>query len=595
MPFDELDDNCAVWSDGPPPKNWIVGCPVADMLHRQGPPFPDYTGWVDYGGLREIAIYGGSKGIRFSYKRDRPDRIFGDVSDATGVLVQELMDGEKPVGIALLDPYATEDQNEITDDASIDTASSVAEPSVKGQLYVSSVTRILDPQPLVFNSPDTDQFITDKNEDRTPPHPFLRHYATPMQLRDCIAGCKFDFTSSQLINWVPIWEARRPGLTRQALYELIHYKWNHRPDNVRPDASISSSAMVASIFFDENASGAVDAVKGFVTNEGRFCGLIVRRAGLWVESVFGQRSAYERTFELQAGEFVTGIACPEINGRPSPEALAICTNHGRSSPWFGISARPGTPYKYRRAPAGHVAVGLFGVLSERPYFFCSYLWDEVGILYRARTPSDGPPSPELPPEPPLGSAFHWNDPKTGLPWLSDCTMPAEQSLYLQPLLAQNWDCYQENENVGRAYCVWDPEQLLQVRVCCNSKGDGIRAIRFKGTPAMGIVTIGEWPAEEVKLKSRDKMRIDGPNGEYVTWMRVVLQDMEQGDKIACLSLETSRGRRREFSSGDMQGTINAKRNARTIEFTGSDQVVGLHGIVSVRLLPLYLVFCELRG
>jgi hypothetical protein len=56
--------------------------------------------------------------------------------------------------------------------------------------------------------------------------------------------------------------------------------------------------------------------------------------------------------------------------------------------------------------------------------------------------------------------------------------------------------------------MFEPDKLLQISVwSCQ----GICSLRFLGTGAMGLITVGDWPAdaEGVKLSGDKKMSIDG--------------------------------------------------------------------------------------
>ena len=65
------------------------------------------------------------------------------------------------------------------------------------------------------------------------------------------------------------------------------------PPPDQPDSTQSSN---------EDLQEPVDAVKGYITREGLFCGLTFRRGGNWCEDVFGARSAFEIIVELAKGE-----------------------------------------------------------------------------------------------------------------------------------------------------------------------------------------------------------------------------------------------------------------------------------------------------
>lgn len=101
--------------------------------------------------------------------------------------------------------------------------------------------------------------------------------------------------------------------------DLIQYPWKCHSDDVYSDRAIKKSSRVECIFFEVDGKPA-DAVKGYVSKSGLFCGLLFRRAGNWERGVFGQRSAYESTFELRGEERFTSMFFTE-NGTFS--ALAV--------------------------------------------------------------------------------------------------------------------------------------------------------------------------------------------------------------------------------------------------------------------------------
>lgn len=179
-----------------------------------------------------------------------------------------------------------------------------------------------------------------------------------------LLAVKFGFNFDQLISWAPIF-ATKPSapnaLSQQQLSKLIRFPWKAHPDyeDVLENQDIPESAHVTSTFFENNEAGRVDGLKGYVNRHGKFCGLLVRRNGCWAEEAFGDRSAYETTFELQKGEFIDSILTPVTGKKAVPSAVALSTNYGRSTPWFGI-VENGFEASRQEAPPGYVCVGLFG-------------------------------------------------------------------------------------------------------------------------------------------------------------------------------------------------------------------------------------------
>jgi len=104
--------------------------------------------------------------------------------------------------------------------------------------------------------------------------------------------------------------------------KLIKFPWK-ASNEFTEDCYIPESAHVASTVFESNEAGRIDAVKAYVTREGRFCGLIFRREGKWPKGAFGERSAFETTFELREGEFVDSIFVPRVGATRDSGALAV--------------------------------------------------------------------------------------------------------------------------------------------------------------------------------------------------------------------------------------------------------------------------------
>lgn len=114
---------------------------------------------------------------------------------------------------------------------------------------------------------------------------------------------------------------------------LLPWKCRTDADDISPDGDInlpskqllkpSSEPLlhVACAFFDEEDGKQVDAVKGYVGDDGAFCGLLFRRDGDWERVVFGARSSFEFTFELLKGERFTSIFQGDD---PQVRGLAVC-------------------------------------------------------------------------------------------------------------------------------------------------------------------------------------------------------------------------------------------------------------------------------
>jgi len=61
------------------------------------------------------------------------------------------------------------------------------------------------------------------------------------------------------------------------------------------------------VALEEKEGRRIDAVKGYISKSGDFCGLWFRRDGGWESNAFGHPSAYELTFELMEGERFASI------------------------------------------------------------------------------------------------------------------------------------------------------------------------------------------------------------------------------------------------------------------------------------------------
>jgi hypothetical protein len=205
------------------------------------------------------------------------------------------------------------------------------------------------------------QFVTNRNQSAIP-FPVKCKFVSPEHL----AAVKFDFNFDQLISWAPIFamDPSIPGaLSQQELTKLIRFPWKTRCEDITEDREIPEASYVVSTLFEDNEAGRVDGLKGYVTPMGRFCGLLLRRNGRWSKEAFGDRSAYETTFELNEGESIDSIFIPEVRGELRSNALALSTNHGRTTPWIG-KVENDADANHRKVPPGSVCVGIFGAQKE---------------------------------------------------------------------------------------------------------------------------------------------------------------------------------------------------------------------------------------
>lgn len=229
---------------------------------------------------------------------------------------------------------------------------------------------------------DEEQFITNKNES-TIPFPVKREVKSP----EYLLAVKFDFNFDQLISWAPIFATNTSdpsALSQQDLTKLIRFPWKARHDypEISEDRDIPELAYVASTFFEDNEAGRLDGIKGYVTRTGRFCGLLLRRNGNWAEEAFGERSAYETTFDLHEGESIDSIFVPEVHGKLMSNAVALSTNRGRTTPWIG-KVEDGVDANHRKAPPGSFCVGIFGAQAEVSIYLAPSGFTGVSNLHLA--------------------------------------------------------------------------------------------------------------------------------------------------------------------------------------------------------------------
>ncbi|KAI5854718.1 hypothetical protein BZA05DRAFT_248172 [Tricharina praecox] len=584
IPFDAKDESfesLGVWEDTPPNKHWVIGSSPSDIAIdsscrvRRRKPFNDFSGWASLKSVSRIIIYGEMKGIRFSYAGDEPDIFFGDVDDESDTVVQEInqRSGEEIVGVAVLEnrssSYDDDDEGE------------------------DSTINFPVPMERIF-------FITNFGE---------AEISSPVKCRtqfsEYIVAVKFDFNHDQLISWAPIFTTtpkrsleRKEQRSREQrmqisceqreLIRLIRFPWRASDRNIIEDFYISETAYVVSTVFDESSeTGHVDAVKAYVTREGRFCGFIFRRRGKWPKGVFGERSAFETTFELWEGERFDSIFVPEVDGCRSSSALALSTNRGRTTPWFGI-IQSGATALHLTPPPGHISVGLYGAQFKKPSLYERIQWNLLGLLYRPRESTSVCVAYSGTRQNPSEPEYHTEDPATHLRWLNGSPFQT-RGLVFTPLLQghrnqPSRERYrgQAPESVGRAFSVFQPENLLQIRVWCSQ---GICSIRLHGTDAMGVITVGDWPAdaEGVNLSSERKMLINGPDGERISRIKVAFRKLgSDEERIVGLSFHTTFGREKTII-GSM-GTVPFdcfNKSVAALLCPDDHEIVGLHGIFGV--------------
>ncbi|KAL7276946.1 hypothetical protein RUND412_000039 [Rhizina undulata] len=563
IPFDEVGDQSQVWDNGPPPDLWIIGSSPAE---KQSGSLEcdlknvDYSGYAILSDLSSITIYGNMKGIRFCYSNEDKDRFFGHVDNEQDVEVQEIdwEDGERVTGIAVLkEEVIGVEKMGTEDDASAESVSSQGDAS-------RSMQRLY--------------FLTNRNE---------YDVSLPIEAKvspDYLVAVKFDFNYHQLVSWAPIYAppSAEPASVK-AVSEKVLFPWKSKAYDISPDGGgvEASSRPICTFFDDEESHLPIDAVKGYVNSSGKFCGLLFRRGGNWEENVFGQRSGYEIQMDLQKGEKFTSM----FLSKRSADALALCTNHGRSTPWFGVCNQKDV--EHCMPSADKTVVGIYGTFDPQKSFF-SIVWDKVGLLYRERRPGIDDISLAKEPSGPRMTGIHHVDVETGLPWFNYINIRSS-NLSFTSLVAKRSHLYVDRpkNTVGRTYTLFNPAQLDQIHVLANSANRaGIKSIRFRGTKRMGLITMGEWPDREgVKLNRSQKMKISGLRGERIARIKVAFQRLEHEDRIVGIAIETTHGRSKTIVSSEMCPEKPLGLIAENVLESGEgNEIVGFHGIVSMHTI-----------
>ncbi|KAI5790275.1 hypothetical protein EDC01DRAFT_121523 [Geopyxis carbonaria] len=572
IPFDKPNDQAGLWDTGPPPDEWTIGssdvfaeCEAYFPKMRQGS--NDYSGWAKLESLREVTIYRNFMGIKFSYTNSDKEIYFGSIGNESDISLVQTFDpegGEKIIGFATIEADE-EDTNAkpFDDEISIISATSRYESKPLKRLY----------------------FLTNHNKDESP---YLNKVGSTGKY---LCGIKFDFNFNQILSYAPIFdltEVKNKPDKYANLCDKIRLPWKKLDKSINSDPGIPipKTAKTIAISFRENELGRIDAVKGYARSNGRFCGLLFRRNGRWSNDAFGERSPHEITFEIGKDEYFDSLFLPEHeSGFLGFEAIALSTNLGNTTPWIGKT--DGIP-RHRKAPPECVGIGLFAAQEEEEsprWQQEEYRSDLVGLLYRTSRPGEKEPRVPETRKKPLPTQYFCRDPETNLRWLNDF-QSRDESITLSLGNYGKPRYYREDrKDLGRAFLVFDPSQLLQVRVWCGT-GPGVRGIlgiRFRGTPAMGIVTAGDWPDEKnKKLTSAEKINIAGPDGERLVKIKLAFQRLaEQEDKIIGLAIETSFGRTKTIVSSSLcpEKPIDLNSsNVKILECPGDKEIVGLNGI-----------------
>ncbi|TGZ77875.1 hypothetical protein EX30DRAFT_398272 [Ascodesmis nigricans] len=535
IPMDEFDETDCIWTDGSPPTDWIVPpCKLLEGGQRVfdtilGPGRVPYSGWVSFADLKRVVIYGAMRGIRFEYHDPaKPSRSFGDVTVpesytqkfAKGKVVKEIVE--------LVSAYvgAPEERGDMEDDAMTETsASTVDHPIVVGDLV----------------------FLVDH-------HTLHKSYVRRVNTK-YLCGIKLQFDNRQILDWSPaFWP---PGNERKAVAERVKHPWKSDPTIYsNPVVHCSDEVKCISVSFEPTRDGTVTAVKGYIDREGAFAGLLVRRGNVWDEEVFGRRTGFESTFELQEGEYIHSVfrtpSHCRVNNAP-PHGLSICTTMGRVSPLFG--SHIDSIFRCSSASNG-VAAGIFGCYTDIPYH-AAPKWTNLGLLYRL--PSSTPSLlPAHQPFPLPASPLRLIDPETSTPFLTPLptgTLPP--NLTFTPLHPHRYPPCRTTTTttLGRAFSLISPQHLTQLRIWLLPGSIG--GLRFLGTREMGQVTVNEWPDIDcTRIPREHRMSIDGPGGERISEVMVVwMKDEKQAregrviQKIVAVGVKTTWGREKVWACG----------------------------------------------
>jgi len=509
--------------------------------------------------------------------------FFGCVDDEQDVSVQTIdcARGERVIGIAVLaeeDEVSCKASAQDDDNQSIISASSHAN-TLGGMEHIV----VSAPAAFFFDVRVIDRikkFLTNYNEhDIKLPVKYM--FTAPEHL----AAIKLDFNYDRLISWAPIFNPHPSGSTSlpsKELAKIIRFPWRTHNGDIREDRDIPESSFATCTFFCDRDDGRrIDAVTGYVDRTGQFCGLLFRRDGKWSKEAFGQRSAYGIFFELEDDERFDAIYLPQekSRGRLRADALALSTNRGRTTPWFGKIGRGTKPF-YKKAPPGHIGVGVFGAAESKPILGSGFSFETLGLLHRPASP--GAPSwdadvPEL-------SSYHRLDHKTGLKWLNN-VLSWPKDIVFSALTLGDEKTYWGRDSVvmGRGFGVFDPAKLLQIRVWTS--GSAIVSVRFRGGPDMGFVTFGDWPdARDIKLGSDKKMTISGPDGERIVRIKVAFQKLRHEERVLGLVFETSYGRSKTMVCPELSPERPIDRSSENVMILEchdpAKEIVGLHGIYS---------------
>ena len=450
------------WVDGAPPLSLVRGRKRSDPIKTLSVPFQaTFAGWIDFeDGVKCVVVYGRMEGIRFVFHdKGRSDSHFGNTRTSAGLAQQtyDVAGSGKRISCIASEPIEAADQ-----------AEEARLPHI--------------------------QLLTKDQRAKT---------SLDVQVESaCLAGIQFSFCSDRIVDWQPLFRfAGLPKGRSTAWSKSIHLRDHWKSPAAMqawPLAETDSNVLGKFAVLADFLGGAddlplVDGVRGYVRGN-RFCGLRFRRQGLWDELALGQASAFETQFLLEPGERFTSILVCETQKFGRGGALALCTSHGRSSPWIGNSVNGICVRKV--APADRTMVGIYMAYSDPD---CC---DVLGIIH-----DQGCSTHDLDKAAPSPPSAQTKDVNTELDWAVDPRhLPARCSLTTQSRFD---DVIKPRPH--RAFSVFEPQQLESIEAFVNPvRGRyGLKALRFQGQRRMGTVLLGDWQARFARPSAEQTMHIAG--------------------------------------------------------------------------------------
>ncbi|KAI9884088.1 MAG: DNA-directed RNA polymerase I subunit rpa49 [Watsoniomyces obsoletus] len=555
LPFVELDQQSNLWVDGAPPTQFVRGRKRSDPVKTpKVHPLVRYAGWVPLRDpISRMIIYGEMEGIRFSYAtRGRSDTCFGN-TDARLPQERHIYKSKSPFrAIGQLRPRRGRDDV---------TSSAETLPSI----------RLLK--------------VIGRDDQR---HRLEVH-------SDFLAGIEFNFTSSRIVDWRPLFDyslAKREDQVAVMLQERRDRWKSTEIAERRPEAQIDQDLsryepVLTDFFVDEHGHHEVDGVKGYVTHiyfsewedgeqrdaiSTRFCGLRFRRRGLWDEEPLGQASAFEEIFLLSPGEtFVSVVASRQHH----PSAIALSTSNGRTTTWFG-DPRHGHPVR-KSASSGYVAVGIYlAYLDPRQCGAVGIIQDRAAgthenYMMALDVPFGGFPS---------------GDPGMDIQWVENPpSLPG--GYHLQEDFSS--DSY-PSEQTRRAFTLIEPPDLRRIEAYVNTYPGryGLKALRFSGDPRMGPVLLGEWE-DEFHPSPEQTMIIEGHRGERIVEVEITQKRHKDGPRIIGVVIKTNHGREQDivtwepFTDEQPPAEVTSSRRifcGRGGEVAGFEYLLGVSQLVN---------------